>query len=576
MSLDLSYFQLRANLYPREEKQAVKFKLSELEPIWFCNRKNVKIKLRKLEGERKFIYEPGRGRGHLSKLNFFSSFQKDVEEFVQLCLKQERLEDIVQLMQLPLPLSWIAKVSIEVQKLFGFQSINQEKDILRTMVPRKVTTLDPLYSSINFDNYLIQQLGDTLVRYDPRMESILPHLAFHWKEEENSTKWTFYLRKGVYFHHQRTLTSEDVKYTFERFQQADSHLDWLVENILSIECVSPYILLIKLEKPNPFFLRYMSSANLSILPKDEPVEDNKWIGTGPFQLKKCTDRIVVLEAFDHYFLERPFLDEIEFYLVPSETPDAMNYLIKGKEEPNSVLQKEDVISGFRFIAFNFQRQSIVHKYLFRTALYHVLDVQKMKEDLGREDILEASSFFPYKSKPQRKERQLIPKLLANAGYQGEMLTFYAANFSHLKDKVEWFVKEASEFGIHLKLVYFDMSEYYSKAIDENADLLMMGEVSSVDPHLSFLDAFYNKALIFRRFFLEKDLQYIEECLNQFKYESDRDKREAWIEKVEHYLRENYLILFQQHQIKQRSFHEKIQDVRFDSYGYDDFRNSWID
>jgi MarR-like DNA-binding transcriptional regulator SgrR of sgrS sRNA len=568
---------MRANLFHREVNQCVQFKLSELESVWYCNRKNVKNKLRKLEKEGKYIYYPGRGRGNFSRISFLGSFQQEIEEAVMTCIENDQLEEVVQILQLPIPKSWVAKLSIEVQKLFGFHSIDQAKDVLRTMVPRKITTLDPLYSSINFENYLIQQLGDTLVTYDQQTDSIRPHLAIQWKIENHFTTWTFYLRKGVHFHHQRILTSEDVKYTFERFQKVSSQLHWIVANICNIECLSPYVVRFQLERSNPFFLRYVSSCNLSILPKDEPFDEkNKFIGTGPFQLKKCTESLVALEAFDHYFLERPFLDEIEYYLVSNETNETITYQLKDDAGSELSIEKEDMIMGFQFLAFNFNRSPMVKNHRFRTALYHLIDINKINKDLEREHLDEASSFFPWKSKPQPKNRILIKSLLEESGYQGETLTLYAEDSPHKKEEAEWIVNESAVFGIHIQPVYFNMHDFYSNEIDQNADLLLMGEVASFDLHFSFLEAFYNKALIFRRFLHEDHFKYIENYLESFKYESDRQKREYWIEEVEQYIREEKLILFLYHPKKQRTFNALIQDIRFGPFGYDDFRKSWID
>ncbi|WP_074600450.1 SgrR family transcriptional regulator [Sediminibacillus halophilus] len=217
---DLSYYTLRAHLYGKEQNKQVTFKFEELETLWFCTRKNVKRKLKKFQEEDKLTYTPGLGRGNPSRLTFRDSFQKEIEQFVQESMRQDKLDDLVHLLQLPIPKAWVATISPQLQKMFGMQESKQEKDVLRTIISRDLSTLDPVYSSITVENHMIQQLGDTLVTYSRKRDEIRPRLAHHWQVDENNTTWTFYLRKGVRFHHQGAFTSLDVKHTLNRFNPA--------------------------------------------------------------------------------------------------------------------------------------------------------------------------------------------------------------------------------------------------------------------------------------------------------------------------------------------------------------------
>lgn len=579
---DQSYFQLRALLLSREKQKSALFKLEELEEIWFCTRKNVKRKLKKLEEQQLLRYFPGKGRGNLSELSFVHDFQTEVETAVQEYMDKKQLEDIIHILQLPIPKAWIANVSKEVQELFGHQSPNDSKDILRTMITREITTLDPLFVSVTLESYLVKQLGDTLVVYDRESDTIKPHLAHHWLVDEQSMEWTFYIRKGVRFHHQGILTSEDVKSTFERFNIAASPQRWLTQDIVKIECPTTYTIKFYLKKPNPFFLRYISSINLVILPKDVPFDEYRWIGTGPFQLKERTDSKLILKAFEFYFLERPLLDEVEFWRVPMDPSRVTTYVVEKKNQLRTIadakdthLKKTDIEVGFRFLAFNFNRDTIVQSHSFRKAIFHLLDTGRMYQDLKREGFVEASSFFPWKSTTQKRDRSKVKEYLAQSDYRGETLTLFSLDFPKAMEEAEWIVEQAKLEGIMLRHVSFSINQFYSNTIDVEADLLLMGEVATLDHHLSFLGAFYNEALFFRRLLNKEQLTVIEESLEQFKFEPNSMKREYWMEKVESYLRDQQLILFQNHPIKNRVFHPMIQDIRFESFGYVDLQKLWI-
>ena len=230
---DYSYLQMRALLYQREKENAVSFKLEELEDLWYCTKKNVKRKLKKFENQQLLSYKPGKGRGKWSCLHFNHDFQIEVEVVVKEYMDNNQFEEIIHILQLPIPKAWITNVSKDVQEIFGLQSLTESKDILRTILTRDITTLDPLYTSVTLENYLIKQFGDTLVVYDKEKDTIKPHLAHHWIVDQQSMEWTFYLRKGVRFHHQGFLTSEDMRkviFTNEKLYSAQEIIELVTTN----------------------------------------------------------------------------------------------------------------------------------------------------------------------------------------------------------------------------------------------------------------------------------------------------------------------------------------------------------
>lgn len=569
------YYQMRSFLYPREEKQSVEFKLKDLEGIWFCTQKNVKRRLQMFSAEGRVHYEPGKGRGNPSKLSFKNSFRQEIEEAVLQAAAQNELEDVLQLLQLPIPKAWIANVSEEIQKLFGIQTSRNSEDILRTVVTRKLTTLDPLIASINFETFLIHQLGDSLLVYDEPYDVLRPHVAHHWEESDEGKVWTFYLRKGVRFHNGEQLTSEDVRFTFHRFQANPSPHHWLVEDIEEMECPGPYTVTFRLSRPNPFFPRYTSAHNLAILPHREPFDEHKWIGTGPFQMKKRNDALIVLKAFDDYFLTRPLLDEIEIYKVDlNNGSSGMTYEIQDEEGKREALHKEDIELGFRFLAFNFRKESIVQNPFFREGVYHLTDAGKMLSELKLSDHLESSSYFYWKSVHLPKDRSRVGPLLQKAGYRGETLKLYTFDKPKYREEAEWIKSEAASEGLKLDIQSFTFDDYYNPKLNE-ADILLMGEVASTDFHLSFIGAFLSKALFTNRFFSDKQIAEVRGYIERIKQGRDKEEREYWIEETENFIRRENLLLYLYHPVRTRTFHPMIKDIEFESFGYVDFRKLWI-
>lgn len=70
------------------------------------------------------------------------------------------------MLQLPIPKSWFTSISTEIQQIFGLQVTENQQEVLRSIVRRKLTTLDPLQTSVSMEAFLITQISDSLVKYD--------------------------------------------------------------------------------------------------------------------------------------------------------------------------------------------------------------------------------------------------------------------------------------------------------------------------------------------------------------------------------------------------------------------------
>lgn len=569
-----AYFQMRFFLFRRETYQSSQFKLNELQELWKCSQKQTKRRLKRYVEEGRITYEPGNGRGNSSKITFTNSFQEEVESQVLQLVKTNKLEEIIMLLQLQIPPLWISNVSKEVQSLFGIHTSEQSTDILRTIITRKLTTLDPLYTAINFETYLINQLGDSLLVYNSKEDKLYPHIAHNWERDDTGKVWTFYLRKGIRFHNGDVLTSEDVKYTFRRFLTHYTPHYWLVEDIEFIECITPFTIRFTLRRANLFFPRYVASYNLAILPHTENFNENIWIGSGAFQLKKRSENVLILKAFENYFLPRPLLDEIQIYHMPTDATTSITYDIDRDVYNATPLQSQGVEVGFQFLAFNFKRNTIVHNPLFRRAIFELVDLPLMWKDLNRSNLQEATSYFHWKSTPTKKNPTKISDLLNQAGYKGETLTVYTLDKQSYIEEGEWLKKIAKEYGLKLTIKTYTLNEYYHTILEE-ADLLFMGEVASVDYHLSFMGAFLNKSLIFSRFLTDPYMEKLTYYLDKIKQNTNWKTREMWIEKAENYIKKENLFIYLYHPIKTRSFHPMIKDIQFESFGYVDLKRLWI-
>ncbi len=196
--------------------------------------------------------------------------------------------------------------------------------------------LDP---ANNAHVFLIEQLYDGLVKLDSKL-NILPSLAEYWTISDDGRKCTFYLRKGVKFHHGRELDAEDVKFSLERlvskeigrpyFQYfaskvvgAQEYWEGKAREVEGYKVRDKYTFEILWRNPYISGLYLLSMAFSKILPRDLVLSQGngffrKPSGTGPFKFAywlrspKLEIVGVRLERNDQYFGNRPYLEAIEF------------------------------------------------------------------------------------------------------------------------------------------------------------------------------------------------------------------------------------------------------------------------
>jgi peptide/nickel transport system substrate-binding protein len=185
-----------------------------------------------------------------------------------------------------------------------------EPDSLSPFISNRVST---------FELHLL--FYDSLVTFDNDLKPV-GRLAESWKVSDDNLTWTFNLQKDVKWHDGEPFTSQDVKYSYETFLEANMGMysDFL-KGITSIETPDDLTVVIKTEKPKANML-YVTAP---ILPKHiweevksdelETWPNEKPIGTGAFKFVEWKKgEFVKLEANKEYFGGAPKVGDLIFPL----------------------------------------------------------------------------------------------------------------------------------------------------------------------------------------------------------------------------------------------------------------------
>src|SRR5258708_23762146 len=177
---------------------------------------------------------------------------------------------------------------------------------------------------------MLYAIHDALVRPYPG-QKMGPSLAESWDESEDGKTYEFKLRQGLTFHNGDPVTTEDVKFSFERYNGTGAKT--LKEHVKDIEIVDPRIVRFHLKEPWPDFMTFYgttASAAGIVVPKryiERVGEDGfkkRPIGAGPYKFVSSTPGIeIVLEANTDYWRRVPNVKTLVMRSVPEATTRAL-------------------------------------------------------------------------------------------------------------------------------------------------------------------------------------------------------------------------------------------------------------
>src|SRR6266853_5594144 len=159
------------------------------------------------------------------------------------------------------------------------------------------------------------------------LASIVPDLATGWSWSEDGTQLTFPLRSGVKWHDGKPFTAQDVKCTWEALMglstdkfRINPRRAWY-RNVEKITTNGDFEVTFQLKRPQPYLIALLASGQSPVYPCHVPLRDMRShpIGTGPFKFVefKPNERIAVTRNPDYWRPGRPYLDGIEYTIIPN-------------------------------------------------------------------------------------------------------------------------------------------------------------------------------------------------------------------------------------------------------------------
>jgi peptide/nickel transport system substrate-binding protein len=337
---------------------------------------------------------------------------------------------------------------------------------------------------------LLYAVHDALVRPLPG-QKMGASLAESWKESPDGLTYEFKLRSGLKFHNGDPVTTEDVKFSFERYRGAGHKV--LQERVRLVEIVDPLTIRFHLKEPWPDFMTFYGTTATGagiVVPKKylAQVGDDGFlkhpIGAGPYRFVSHKPGVeVVLEANPAYWRKVPAVKRFVMKSVVDGTSrvamlkkgDAdLAYALDGEDAENVrrdprlqlVPSKHASIFWIEF-AEQWDPKSPWHDKRLRLAVNHALNRQTINEVacLGycppTGIIVPRVMDFALQTTGPAYDPPKAKQLLAEAGYPNGIDAGEFVPLSPFFTAAEIAMNQLGAVGIRLKLKSIERATFYA-------------------------------------------------------------------------------------------------------------------
>ena len=483
------------------------------------------------------------------------------------------------------------------------------------------------YNSLTTTNASADVLMNRLVDFDTVSGKVVPSLADSWEVSADGLTYVFKLRPEVKFHRteyfnpSRTLTAEDVKFSFDRM--LDPAQPWhkiaqsgfphaqsmqLPALIKKIDALDPLTIRFTLDHPDSTFLATLSMGFASIysaqyadqlLKAGTPEKLNSQpIGTGPFIFGRFQkDASIRYKANRDYFAGKPAIDTLVFAI----TPDANVRLQKlrrnecqialspkpldvqaAAQEPNLKVESTPAFMT-AFVAINSQHPPL-DKPEVRQAINLAFDKASYLKAVFEDTAQAANGPYPPNTWSYAKDLPGYPKdltkaraLMAKAGLKdGFKTTIWTRPSGSLLNPnpslgAQLLQADLAELGIQAEIRVIEWGELIRRAKAGEHDLLFMGWAGDNGDPDNFLTpqfacASVQSGLNFARYCDET----LDKLIADSKASSDQDERSRLYHQAQQIIQEQALWLPLAHPTAFALLSAKIEGYQVSPFGRQNF------
>ena len=373
-----------------------------------------------------------------------------------------------------------------------------EPKILTARIYGDIQNLDPAFRISENDGVVANAVMNGLVRYCPNSYELCNQLAEKIDQSEDGLEIRFKLREGVMWHEgYGELTTEDVKYSYERFIDPDLDADYADDwaTLDYVEIIDDYNGIIHLKEPYaPLWNSTMPVVSGNIVCKDYVEEigietfATDIIGTGAYLFDEWRPQeMVVLKKNPDYWGEEPYWDEI--HLIPIEDDKAGEVALESGDldfglislqaaerfESNSDFEVLSLPSlRYYWIGMNVQHPKLEDPNV-RWAIIYGIDVPSIIQAAYQGGVERTCALIPpgltgyWEAAPcYQRDVEKAKEYLAKAGLETLDLRLDLQDTAEERIWGEIAQQNLAEVGINLELNPMDSSTFWTTSFGEQA------------------------------------------------------------------------------------------------------------
>jgi peptide/nickel transport system substrate-binding protein len=413
--------------------------------------------------------------------------------------------------------------------------------------------LDPHLTSAYASFQVLENVYDTLVQPGPDLQ-MEPALAESWDISADNLTWTFTLRDGVTFHNGRSLTADDVVYSYGRIMDPDvgAANSFRFASVEEVVAVDDRTVEIHLTRPTPNLLVNIGGfKGMAIIPQeivDDGTIDTFPIGTGPFKfVSQSPDQGIVLERNPDYWRADeglPHLDGIRFVQIPDATVKLTN-LRTGEVDwidgvppqdldslgSDSAVVLERVPGGdYHYFALNMNRAPFDDPDV-RRAIAMAIDRDVITEaaQFGaatpNQTAIPASNFWATDYSPFTPgDTDGAAALLESAGVSDLTIEFMvSSDFPETVTQAQVIASQLAAIGVTVEISDVDFGTWLDRQGQGDFDAFMLSWIGNIDPDDFYYAQHHSDGTFNFQGYANPD---VDALLDEARVETDQDARKT--------------------------------------------------
>ncbi|GIP36166.1 ABC transporter substrate-binding protein [Paenibacillus sp. J2TS4] len=591
MIMTRHYLKLRQIYAHAAEFEPLEVRLDELADGLECTPRNVIMVLKRMGESGWLEWKPRRGRGNRSTLTFIKPVEDMALRAAQQLVEKKDLKGALEQIQSPLLPTTLKETFHDwLYSYFGYtkeSGTGIQIDSLRFPMSQPIYTLDPIHINYASESHLVSQLFDSLVRRQPLTGEIEPHLAHAWETNRSRTEWTFYLRKGILFHHGREMKAQDAAYSLNRLRglEEKSLYRWIYNNIEEAVAADPTTLTVRLKEANELFLPWLCTNRASVVPEDvceQPGDsfERMPVGTGPFKLTRNDHTMCTLEAFPFYFQGRAHLDRVEIWKLPNlndplryDKLDSFqiihNFRLPDTAAANDWNQVKHQGTTCKFVTWNMLKTGPLSNTDLRKAFFSAVNRNRILDSLAGDVIYPADGFL-HKSGDSYGDFDPAESIknLQQAGYEGETLAL--CTIPQYEKDAELFASVCREVGLNVEVTLLPLERF--KGEDRlHYDLILFSIMLDSDTELRLIDLYQSIS----QHSTGEIAELLDDKIREVTSEPSTGHRTKLLLEVEKHLKAYNVVLFLYQKHLKTVYHPSVKGISLDSLEWVQFKDIWF-